>query len=129
MSVNWLWKSKIGEMEIEKEWNGETTRYTLDVYKGNCLYVCIYESEEMKKNGKYQFYSFINDIQHLKNCLGLSKEYKENILQEIKMIRFDISMREKQKYTFNDILNMSKLFARAGIPVYLDNYNYYKINE
>lgn len=70
MSVNWNWKDKIGTIK-----RGDTE---LSIYAGsNCLAVLLYEWED-----KYQFYNFFNDKTHLRNCLGLSKGYTENLFKE-----------------------------------------------
>ena len=67
MSVNWLWKNKMSSLIYKY---GDNKPYQVNVYKGNCLCVLVYEYEE---NGKamYSFNNFFNDVTHLKNVSGL----------------------------------------------------------
>ena len=51
MSVNWYWKDKMGTVEYKDE-DGV---YTVNVYRGNCLCVLIYEFKE-KEVEKYIFH-------------------------------------------------------------------------
>jgi len=70
MSVNWQWKDKMGTIQCS-DYQGD---YTLNVYSGNCLCVLTYEYIE-KDVEKYTFHGFFNDLDHLKICVGLKKDY------------------------------------------------------
>ena len=73
MSVNWDWKDKIGTIE----WTEYGRDYVINVYKGNCL--CVF-THNYAEDGKklYDFYGFMNDVEHLKRCIGLAKDYEGN---------------------------------------------------
>lgn len=113
MAVNWNWKDKRGEVIIKNELDDK--KYKINIYIGNCLMVWIYDykDEETKKN-MYQFYSYFLDYNHLKNCLGMSKNYKDNILKNVCKIKLNTY--------YKDSLKIAALFAKSGIKVEL----YYK---
>ena len=126
MAVYWDFKNKIGEVEIKQELNCVVNTYVCDIYSGsNCLAVVCWESEEMKRNKEYQFITFFNDMTHFKNCLGLTKEYKDNILKEWHIVRFDYNIENKQ--VLNDIIKMTEALIKAkNTKVIIGNFNYYK---
>ena len=114
--VTWNWKKKMGSCKWYCN-DGTTTK--VNIYVGNCLGVFIldYKDEETKEE-KYQFVTFFNDEQHLKNCLGLSKGYKEDIMKNrIKSLKLNTYYKAS--------LEMGVLFAKAGYKVEL----YYKENK
>lgn len=66
MSVNWLWKNKMGTFT---EGDQEMT-----IYRGsNCLAVMLYEWTNEEGKQYYNFGGFWNDIDHLKTNLGINK--------------------------------------------------------
>lgn len=111
--VTWSWKKKMGSCK----WyciNGKTTK--VDIYVGNCLGVFIqnFRDEETKEK-KYNFVTFFDDEKHLKNCLGLSKKYKDDIMKDkIKSIKLNTYYKASRE--------MAMLFSQAGYKVEL----YYK---
>jgi hypothetical protein len=114
MPVNWDWKAVKGKITWIG-YNGKT--YNVKLYQANCLGALIYE---FKENGQdmYRFMGFWNDLNHLKRCLGLAKNYdniKENVYDGvIKKIKLNTYYKDSTK--------IAELFALAGHKVEL----YYK---
>ena len=113
MSVNWDWKEKMGTIE----WTEYGQSYIVNVYKGNCLCVFTYNYID---NGKkvYDFCGFMHDIEHLKKCIGLAKDYEgkyDNIYK-------DIWVKWKLNTYYKDSLTIAKWLTKAGFTVEL----YYK---
>lgn len=119
MSVNWSWKGKKGEITFNNARNGKN--FKVNIYLANCLGALIYEykDKETKKN-MYRFYGYWNDIQHLKNILGLSKEYKDNLYknEDIGIIIKKI----KLNTYYDDWHKIAKIFTISNVKVEL----YYK---
>ncbi len=112
MAVNWNWKQKMG---VATMLHSNGSKYKLNLYQGNCLGVLIYDFKSEDGKNMYQFYGFWNDAQHLKNCLGLSKQYKDNLYKG-KMLKIRLNTFYKEN------IQIAKLFAKANIKVEL----YYK---
>ncbi len=119
--VNWNWKEKMGVMYIIQP-NTEIGdfKFKVNIYNGNCLGVLIYDykNEETKKD-MYRFWGFWNNLEHLKNCLGLTKGYNDNIyidegVQSVLKIKLNTY--------YKNCLKIAECFAKAGIKVEL----YYK---
>ncbi len=114
MSVNWSWKHKMGSIQWKNE---DGKKITVNVYQGNCLCVMV---RTYKKEGKelYSFYGFFDDTNHLKRCIGLSKNYDGTI--------YNIYKGEWLKWKLNTYYEQSFAIARqlvkAGFKVEL----YYK---
>lgn len=120
MSVNWDWNAKKGEVI----WKGVKknpkvgVKLKWNIYHANCLCAII---REFKEDGKdmYQFITWFSDIEHLKNVLGLTKKYKDNIFKDylhkdywkLEKVRLDIS--------YDDSIKMAKYIAQSGIKVEL----------
>ena len=115
MAVNWSWKHKKGVLTW-KTLNGNKAKVNL--YSANCLGALIhdYKDEETKKD-MYQFVGFWNDEQHLKRCLGLTRDLngRENIYK-------DVILKVKLNTYYKDWKNIAPHFAKVGIKVEL----YYK---
>ena len=111
MSVNWLWKDKMGSLIYKY---GDNEPFQVNVYKGNCLCVLVYEYEE---NGKpmYAFNNFFNDVIHLKKCIGLMKDHKG----EFRNLFKDEWIKWRLNTYFKDSLTIAKYLAQAGYPVEL----------
>lgn len=140
MSVNWSWKAKFGEIDLTVK-TGEEKSFVLDLYYANCLFCMIYESPEMKKEKQYQFIGFFGDEEHLKRCVGLSKE-KDNMFKYYKdskgelagenwnEIRIDMANKDKDQIKRN--LKIGNILVKAGFRVVYDSFNYNKednVNE
>lgn len=116
MAVTWQWSEKLGSMNFTQKHNEEVFNYTLNLYGSNCLAAIIYDFKD-EETGKdmYQFNSFWNDAQHLKNCLGLTKGYNDLYGYEdnkLELIRLNT-------YYEKDALTIAKLFSKAGYKVEL----------
>lgn len=120
MSVNWSWKEKIGAMYI-KQLNKEVGdfKFKVNIYHANCLGALIYDyKDEETKEDMYRFWGFWNDIEHLKNCLGLKKGY-DNIYNDN---GYQVVLKVKLNVYYKKCLKIADCFAKAGIKVEL----YYK---
>lgn len=112
MSVNWDWKHKMGTMYCK---NLNNQKYTLKIYKANCLGAIIYEYKDNEtKEDMYRFSHFWNDEKHLKRLLGLVK--KEDNLYN------DFLIKIKLNTYYKDSIKIAELFAKTGFKVEL----YYK---
>lgn len=107
MAVNWYWAHKLGVMTYKQE-NGT---FKINVYRGNCLGVLIYEYKDENKKNKYTFQGFWNDERHLKNCLGLSKDYKANLHKDNGCVSIKLNT------YYKDSLLIGSLFAKSGLDV------------
>lgn len=67
MSLNWEWKDKMGNCTYA---NGAVA----NLYGGNALVIAVCEYED----NTYQLAWFASDESHMKNMLGLTKDY-ENV--------------------------------------------------
>lgn len=114
MSVNWLWKDKMGSIQW-KTLNGK--KVTVTVYQGNCLCVMI---RTFRENGRslYDFFGFFNDESHLKRCVGLAKDHNSelNNLYKNEWLKWKLNTYYKQSFT------LAKHLTKAGFKVEL----YYK---
>ena len=123
MAVTWSWSEKLGSMEFTQKHEKEEFHYTLNLYCGNCLAAIIYEFKD-QETGKdmYQFNSFWNDKDHLKNCLGLSKDFNTNIYNnEYNDNHLDVI--RLNTYYEKDAMTIAKLFVKARHKVEL----YYEV--
>lgn len=111
MSVNWLWKDKMGGIQWK---NREGQAFTVNVYKGNCLCVMIYEYTHEDKP-LYDFFGFFNDDSHLKRCIGLMKDFDGNK----KNIYADEWISWKLNTYYKDSFTLAKWLTKAGFPVEL----------
>mgnify|MGYP003409815299 CR=1 FL=1 len=104
MAVNWNWNSKMGVITCK---NNEGKKYKVNLYQANCLGALIYEFKEDGKN-MYCFHGFWNDKKKIKNLLGLTKKYKDNIYKDYVV---KISLNTFYKDTFK----IAELFAKANM--------------
>lgn len=115
MAVRWNWKEKMGEVQYKDPI--EPKKHKIDIYDGNCLMVMIhnYKQENQKM---YQFMGFMSDINHLKRCIGLEKNYdgkKDNIY-------LGIWGKFKLNTYYKKTLTIAENLTKAGYKVEL----YYK---
>lgn len=113
--VKWTWKEMLGKIHCERQLTNETLKFDLSIYNGtNCLCVIVYEFEEEGKE-KYNFWTFFNDLEHAKRCLGVEKnyagEYSNAFKDEWKSITLDSKFKESWK--------LAKIFSKAGFNVEL----------
>ena len=64
MAIQWEWKNKIGELDIEQD----DKKFTMSVYTGNALMIFLHEWINMDGEEVYTMYSFFCDKEHFKNC-------------------------------------------------------------
>lgn len=120
MAVNWYWKHKLGTITLVQEHNEIKNTFKLNIYCANCLGAIIYEYRDKETHkDMYKFMGFWNNRQHLANCLGLTRGYKDDIYKDpcnnYKKIKLNMYYRK-------DALTIAELFVKAGHKVEL----YYK---
>ena len=77
MALNWSWSDKVGELTTSDR-NGNI--YVHNIYGGNAWMIIADEWVDEKTGDKmYNIRNFICDELHLKNCLGLTKGYKNAV--------------------------------------------------
>lgn len=154
MPVTWSWKHKMGHYTLiqkhtfksgevdlltgEEKWKTISKKFTINIYCGNCMGVCIYEfmgetdnpndidpkTKKPRIVEKYQFCGFWNDMKHLENMLGMHPKqgYKDNCYSKKHDPDEYVTKFYLNTYYGNEILQIAKRLAKAGIPVQL----YYK---
>lgn len=103
MAIRWNWKDKIGEVIYK-----DGTKHSL--YQGNALLIALSEH----KNGTYTLAWFFADENHMKNMLGLTKDYKDNSMTDCKRIRLDVRYKSTPKIV--------STFARAKMEIEIELY-------
>lgn len=116
MALHWQWKDKCGEVVLVRTYPDEKTEeFTVNIYQGNAFLIFLYEFVD-KDTGKnmYNLFSFFNDEEHAKRCLGLDKEYgNENIFDNgiDKLVRLRL---DKSRFTYKkDFKKVLELFIKA----------------
>lgn len=108
MSLNWQWNDKVGEVTDERG-------YTCNIYRGNAFMIAV--NEYTKDGGDYYSLAwFFADERHAKNCLGLSKEYKENSPSDYNWTKFKLNTKYKETGKFIKMLADAK--AKVNIELY-----------
>lgn len=114
MSVNWNWKQKKGVI-YWKTFKGIKAKVNL--YNANCLGALINEFKDKETEERmYEFIGYWNDELHLKDCLGLTKQFKGKNLYK------DTITKIKLNTYYKDWIKIARNFAKSGIKVEL----YYK---
>lgn len=119
MSVNWSWEHKKGYLMVEQKPNDEVTwKGKVNIYEANCLGALIYDYKDKEtKKDMYNFWGFWNDEKHLKNCLGLTKNYdgkKENIY-----LGWERVTKVVLNTYYKDYTKIANNFVKSGIKVEL----------
>ena len=113
MPVNWSWKDRKGIITFIDELDN-SKKYKCSLYCANCLGAIIYEwYDKEEKTRKYQFMGWWSDVKHLKNLLGLSKEYKNDCYYKKRVDKIRLNT------FYKDSIEIAKLFAKAHIKVEL----------
>ena len=73
MALTWKWDSKMGEAIIHDE--SQDKDFVKNLYEGNAFLIIMSEWTEGDQD-LYSVYSFFADESHAKNCLGLTKNFK-----------------------------------------------------
>lgn len=84
----------------------------INLYRGNAFIIAIYEWDD-----KYDLMWFAADEQHMKNMLGLSKDYPGNDVADwgITYMKLDTRYKETAK--------LVQLFARARMNITIELYD------
>ena len=116
MALHWQWKDKVGEVVLVRTYPDEKSEeFTVSVYQGNAFLIFLYEfvDEDTNKN-MYTLFSFFDDEEHAKRCLGLDKEYGDrnifdNGIDKLVKLRLD-----KNRFTYKkDFKKVLELFIKA----------------
>ena len=122
MAVNWYWKHKVGEVyyfDLEKK-----KTYKVEMFGGNMMSAFIYRftttnKETGKREKRYEFISFLNDMKHAKRCLSDTR--LEDLLLgdfKVKKVRLCVSSSE-YKYSNQEMLKLGQLLAKMKYKVEL----------
>lgn len=103
MSLNWYWEDKMGEVTYE---NGSTD----NLYRGNALVIAVAEADN-----KYCLTWFAADKNHLKNMLGLNKDY-ERCFEHFGITKLKLDTKYKETETIISLLAKAK--AKLTIETY-----------
>lgn len=114
MAIHWDWNRKQGEVFIKED--GKT--YKCNLYLGNCLLVAIHEYKDAN-TGKdmYNIVAWVNDLKHLKNCLGLTNGWNDNIFKSWKKVRINTYWWENNSHLKRYDVSMIQALTQAGIKV------------
>ena len=105
MALHWEWKDKMGEVIYE---DGHKD----NLYKGNAYMIAVYES-----GNEYQLTWFASGKDHMRNMLGLTKDYKgENVVEHwgIRAIRLNTR--------YKDVPTIVSDFAKAKMKLNVELY-------
>lgn len=122
MSVNWLWKDKIGEVVLRDKDTNQIDK--VEMFTGNAMCILIYRYERISENtGKkekhYNFITFFNDIKQAKLCLKDDK-IEDLFVGDFKVIRIKLKVTSKVlRYTNDERLKFAKLLTEKGYKVIL----------
>ena len=102
---------------------GTKKRCKLNIYRANCVGAVIYEwKQKDEKTGKaqdmYQFWGYWNDLNHLKRCIGLIKDYNGNYSNLYNgSMDSDKWVKLKLNVYYREMLTVARLFTKAGYKV------------
>lgn len=104
MAIRWDWTDKMGECVMQGQ--------TLNLYKGNAFVIALHEKGE-----HYHLVWFAADENHMKNLLGLSKNYPGNDVEQwgITYMKLDTRYKETAK--------LVQLLARAKMNITIELFN------
>lgn len=113
MALNWNWSDKVGEL-ITSDRDGNT--YAHSIYSGNAWMIMVDEWIDEKTGANmYNFHNFIADETHLKNCLGLTKGYK-NVIKDWGWQELHLSV------DYKHTPKIVTAIARARLPITIKLY-------
>lgn len=105
MSLTWNWQKRMGTATTA---NG----ITLTLYRGNAFMIALRETEET-----YQLEWFFADKEHMKNCLGFSKQYNE-CFSHFEITHMKLDTRYKETAIF-----LQHLATANRYPITIELYN------
>ena len=112
--LTWNWNKRIGVIAIKDPLDNK--RRSINIYKTNCLGALINEwYDKQEKKRMYQVVGFWNDEKHLKNQLGLTKEFKDDNYFKDTLNTIEIRLNTY----YSDTMKVAKWFAKAKIKVVL----------
>lgn len=109
MAINWQWTDKMGEVTDKRG-------YTSNLYRGNCFMIAVNEWKNKDGIEQYSLAWFFADERHAKNCLGLTKEYQENSVNDYHWAKFKLDTEYKETAKF--IALLAKANAEVEIELY-----------
>lgn len=120
--VNWYWKHKVGEVYYFDNKSKKT--FKVEMFGGNMMSAFIYRfttksKETGKREKRYEFISFLNDMKHAKRCFSDTR--LEDLLLgdfKVKKVRLCVSSKE-YKYSNQEMLKLGQLLACMGYKVEL----------
>ena len=130
MALHWQWNEKCGEAILVRTFpNTKPEEFKVNIYQGNAFMIFLYEFVD-KDTGKnmYNLFSFFNDEEHAKRCLGLDKEYGEqnifdNGIDKLVKLRLD-----KSRFTYKkDFKKVLELFIKAFDELTIEFYKEDKV--
>ena len=125
MSVNWRWKSKVGEVIYKDLKTGK--QWKLQMFTGNMMFAFIYKYRKVdEETGKlaiyYNFFTWFNDMAHAKKCFKNDKTFLNHMAvgnHKYIKTRIFITNKELSPYSKTEILRYAKLLAEYGYKVEL----------
>lgn len=110
MAIRWDWTDKMGECTMQGT--------KLNLYRGNAFVIALHEQGD-----RYSLAWFAADEQHMKNMLGLSKDYPGNDVADwgITYMKLDTRYKETTK--------LVQLLARAKMSITIELYEGGQDNE
>ena len=125
MAIEVRWDAKCGEAVVERTvWNplegkDETELVTLDLYQGNAYLVFIAKWKDGEKDMR-SLWLFFNDREHMKNCLGLTKQNAgDNILNTPECRLVSISLdKNRNAYVKQITAALIQAFDNLEIKIY-----------
>ena len=120
MAVNWYWKHKVGEV-IYRDLDHKQT-WKLEMFGGNmmCAFICRFKKvneETGKKEGYYNFFTFLNDKKHAKRCFADTR-LEDLPFGNHKVIKVRLCITSKEyTYSNEEMVWLAKLFAKMGYRV------------
>lgn len=119
MALHWNFNDKIGEATIRSMMgDGSLKDNTVYLYQGNAFLIMLNEWEEDDER-YWSMYSFFADVDHMKNCLGLSKG-TDNIFDRGDYIQLKEIKINKKRYSYTKQLVQAliKAFDQISIVIY-----------
>ena len=113
MAVNWYWKDKAGQITFKSKQG----KYSYNIYAGaNCMAVILYEYKHKEtKTNMYMFQGFWDNVEHLKRCMGIIGDNKDNLYKDAIKLKLNIYYLPKEWH------KIAELFAKhtgAKIELY-----------
>lgn len=122
MAVNWYWKHKVGEVIYYDQ--KQKKYWKLQMFGGNMMCAFIYryrkENEETHKLEKwYNFFIWLNDIDHAKRMLEKDKDcFRDLAIGKHKLVKFRLCISSKEyAYSSKEMMKFAKLLTHYGYKV------------